>query len=330
MIPEKSSKFQTVPMLWITDPWNTLTHDQDTTLRLIDEAIGLGIPTFWSSSDLILQTQSAHTVNVFPCSTPLTSSTPPNFATGAIEMPVSDFRLIHYRVDPPVDLTYISLVNDILARDASAQIMSPPSILIHQSEKLPPAALSAYTPRLNAVLHKTDVKTTYEKFKNDAFIVTKPLNQAQSKGVKKTSVSTSLEEFETLMSFETNGFVNPIVVQEFLPEVNQGEVRMWFACGELVAALKKFPKDGDFRVLIDEGSKVAAYQLNESEQIAARAVGAVLNQQGVMMAAIDFIGGKISDYNITSPGLLIQLEKVHGGQNFARVILERMVSSCHS
>jgi glutathione synthase len=316
---------QSICMLWITDPWDTLTHSNDTTLRLIQEAVALGIQTFWTSSDVVLNTTSNRTLNVFPCSAPLTSSNSPLQSIQAIEAEPSMFHLIHYRVDPPVDLSYISLIDAILKRDNRARIMSPPDILKHQSEKLPPKELSEYTPRLNAVLHKDDVIDTYSLFKNDALVVTKPLNEAQSKGVKKTTVPASFEAFSEWMKTETADFKNPIVVQEYLPEVNNGEVRMWFACGEVVAALKKFPKSGDFRVLIDEGSKVEAYELSGTELLAARAVGDMLNQQGVMMAAIDFIGGKISDYNITSPGLLVQLEKVHGGKNFAKVILEKMV-----
>ena len=38
-------------MLWVTDPWATLDHSQDTTLRLMQEAIIMDIPTYWSASD---------------------------------------------------------------------------------------------------------------------------------------------------------------------------------------------------------------------------------------------------------------------------------------
>lgn len=322
-----SQKLQATRMLWITDPWSTLTHDQDTTLRLIQEAIGLGIQTFWSSSDLVLNTESPNTLNVFPCLAPLSSSSAPSEAINGIEIQPSTLHLIHYRVDPPVDFNYISLVDAILERDSSARIMSPPDILKFQSEKLPPKELSQYTPRLKAVYLPEDVAAAYAIFKSDEFMVTKPLNEAQSKGVKKTTVPSNVSDFEKWIQIETQNFANPIVVQEFLPQVDEGEVRMWFAAGEFVAALKKFPKSGDFRVLIDEGSKVEAYTLTASEQLAADAVGQMLKKQGVMMAAIDLIGGKISDYNITSPGLLIQLEKVHGGKNFAKIVLEKIVNS---
>jgi len=319
------ASMKSIRMLWITDPWPTLSLFNDTTLRLIQEATTMGIQTFWSASDLVLNTQSKGKLNVFPCQTPLTSSNPPNFSTGSIEMEPSAFHLIHYRVDPPVDFNYISLVDAILERDNQARIVSPPNALKHQSEKLPPPELSQYSPRLQAIYTEKEVGSAYAKFKDDAIAVIKPLNEAQSKGVKKLTLPASGEAFESLLRSETANFTMPIVIEEYLPQVDQGEVRIWFACGEVVAALKKFPKTGDFRVLIDEGSRVEAYSLSESEAEVAQAVGAVLQKQGVLLAAIDFIGGKISDYNITSPGLLVQLEEVHGGKNFARTILERLL-----
>jgi hypothetical protein len=107
--------------------------------------------------------------------------------------------------------------------------------------------------------------------------------------------------------------------------INQGEVRMWFARGKLIAALKKFPAEGDFRVLIDQGSRIEAHYPTLHEQEIALEVGSSLRDQGIALAAIDFIDGKISDYNITSPGLLVQLEKVHGGRNFAAEIIKAIL-----
>lgn len=321
------AQLKTVRMLWITDPWSTLSHFNDTTLRFIHEAVTMEIQTFWSSSDLILNTKSSQTLNVFPCPSPLSSSNPPNFSTGSIEMKPSDFHLIHYRVDPPVDFNYISLVDEIMKRDNEARIVSPPDILKYQSEKLPPKELARFTPRLQAIRENNDLKLAYHLFEKDEWVVTKPLNEAQSKGVKKVAMMTGFDEFKTWVLNETQNFVSPIVMQEYLPEVDHGEVRMWFGAGEYIAALKKFPKKGDFRVLIDEGSKIETYTLSAGEAATANAVGSVLKKQGVMLAAVDLIGGKISDYNITSPGLIVQLEKVHGGANFARVILEKMIEA---
>ena len=310
-------------LLWVTDPWNTLAHHNDTTLRLMQEAVKMGIPTYWSGSDFILNSSSPTCLSVIRCDPPFSFDLHQN---KPVEMEASIFHQLHYRVDPPVDFNYIAMVDQLLNRGVTeSSFLNPPNLLKHQSEKLPPEELRSLCPRLAAIFHKTDLKAAYTLFQNDPQVVTKPLNTAQSQGVKKWKMPASESEWTQLFELETQNFSVPLMVEEFLPGVDDGEVRVWYAQGEIIAALKKFPKKGDFRVLIDEGSQIKAYQLNPEERIAAEKVGAVLKKQRAAMAAIDFISGKISDYNITSPGLLVQLEQVHGGQNFAKIILETLL-----
>jgi len=163
-------------------------------------------------------------------------------------------------------------------------------------------------------------------FAHDTEIVSKPLHLAQSIGVKKHSTPKNHHEWHELLKSLTVNFTQEVLIEEYLPEINQGEVRMWFAGEKFIAALKKFPKNGDFRVLIDEGSKVAAHSLTTEEEAIAIKIGKSLKNQGIFLAAIDLIGNKICDYNITSPGLLVQLEQVHGGKNLAKEILNQALS----
>ena len=316
------------PLLMITDPWNTLSHRNDTTLRLLDESISMGFPAYWSSSDQALSStpkpQELNTLRVVPV---LESAQ--SFPFTFQEMLTSTFHQIHYRVDPPVDFNYISVLDQLSHRlDGSAKIMNPPAILKGQSEKIPPKELAEHTPKLCAVLSPGDILITQTLFNatgsTPEFIVTKPNNLAQSLGVKKWKTPTTAAAWETLLATETEKFTKGIVVQEYLPQVQEGEVRLWYVGETLIGTLKKHPKKGDFRVLIDEGSAISAYTLSSDEHETAMAIGAMLKKQGVGMAAIDLIGGKISDYNITSPGLLVQMEQVYGGKNFARTVIEKL------
>lgn len=314
-------------LLWVTDPWSTLDHSQDTTLRLAEEALNLGFECYWSGSDFVLSENSPH-LSAIPLAPNFIKTLDPLAQNFRKILAPSDFHHLHYRVDPPVDFNYISLVEKFLEkRVKESQILNPPALITRQSEKVPPPELLHLAPLLRVIRSETDARTAFEIFKAHSVIVTKPMNLAQSRGVKKHSLTPSLREFVKILEIETQGFSESILVEEYLPDVMKGEVRMWFANGECVAALKKFPKTGDFRVLIDEGSKVEAYSLNSDEEKIALEVGACLKKQGAMMAAIDFISGKISDYNITSPGLLKQLEQVHDGKNLAKSVLEKIYSN---
>lgn len=296
-------------LLWVTDPWNTLAHSQDTTLRLHQEAINLRIPSYWSASNFLLNPLNTSRLNG--------QLNPGPDSTNIVEIEASKIRQLHYRVDPPVDQDYLALLEKIVRRIGSEKpILSPPAIIRSQSEKIPPTELAHLAPATVVVKDAISLQTALTRFQGADQVVTKPLNQAQSKGVKLWNLKK-----ENLRELD---YSSPIVVQEYLPDIHQGETRMWFAAGEYIAALKKHPRSGDFRVLIDEGSKVDAYTLTSKERAIADEVGATLKKQGVALAAIDFIGGKISDYNITSPGLLVQLEKVHG-KNFSGEILNKLL-----
>lgn len=311
-------------MLWVTDPWSTLDHSQDTTLRLMHEAIIMGIPTYWSASDQLLLSQNKG----FVLAAKLKNGDTLNLSKIKLEpIPLSSFRQIHNRIDPPVDEAYCKLIDDLIDLGAThAQILNPPHLIKNQSEKIPPPDLSHYSPRMLVIKHEEEVESLQKLFSHDKEIVSKPLHLAQSVGVQKHLVPENIPSWKKLIAQLTKNHTQEILIEEYLPEINQGEVRMWFVGSKFIAALKKYPKTGDFRVLIDEGSRVTAHTLSKNEELIAKEIGRSLDQQGITLAAIDLIGNKICDYNITSPGLLVQLEKVHEGKNFAKDVLNALLS----
>jgi glutathione synthase/RimK-type ligase-like ATP-grasp enzyme len=306
-------------LLWITDPWRTLDREQDTTLRLAQEAVNLGIKTYWSASDQVLDAAPG-LLKVFPF-----SKAEMEEPREAVFLSPSKFNQIHYRLDPPVDEHYRQLLEELAARGAKpGQILNPPSLIAFQSEKLPPPDLHHLAPQAVVILAEADAISAYFRARKWPAWVSKPMNLAQSIGVKRRENPKKLEEFLTHLENDSDHYRHPVLVQEYLPGITKGEIRMWFARGKLIAALRKYPAEGDFRVLIDHGSRIEAHHPTLREQEIALEVGNSLRDQGIALAAIDFIDGKISDYNITSPGLLVQLEKVHGGSNFAAEVIRSL------
>lgn len=295
----------------------------------------MGIPTYWSSPELLSQTTSitavaAEAISWKLFSIPGSVLPPPS---PAVTLAENGIQQVHYRVDPPVDFNYLETLEKITQRMRSPRdprgdlrVFSPPQLLRNQSEKIVPAELQFFAPRSIVIDSEPRARDAHREVRRWGRMVTKPLNQAQSKGVKQHTTPLSQATWIQLCRSESQDFQTPFLAQEFLPQVHEGEVRMWFADGVFIAALKKFPLQGDFRVLVDQGSRLEAYHLNSAEKTAAQAVGKVLKKQGVRLAAIDWIAGKISDYNITSPGLLVQLEKLHQ-ENYAQKVLQILQAS---
>jgi glutathione synthase len=313
---------QTPSFLWVSDPWPVLFNSKDTTLRLMQEAINMGIPTFWTASDFIFSSKNAGEIMAVELTQPSDCDDLTRLQPRSI--PLSRFQQVHYRIDPPVNDEYRRILNRLIADGVKpTRILNPPDIIQFQTEKLPPPELLKYAPRHELIRQKSDVNLPriLDLFKNDAEIVSKPLNLFQSMGVQKHPTPQNLNDWEILIHQLTEGFTQPILLEEYIAQIHSGETRLWFVGEHLIGAIQKFPKTGDFRVLIDEGSRVAPHTLDETESMIAQDVGKSLKRQGIYMAAVDLIGHRICDYNFTSPGLLVQLEEVHGGKNLAREVL---------
>ena len=102
--------------------------------------------------------------------------------------------------------------------------------------------------------------------------------------------------------------------------IAEGEQRLWFVDGKLLAAVRKLPQTGDFRVNIDGGSRVVATRLTRREREVAAKIGRVLRREKIRLAAVDLIEGWITGFNFTSPGLIVAMERVLG-ENLARPIV---------
>ncbi len=94
-----------------------------------------------------------------------------------------------------------------------------------------------------------------------------------------------------------------IMVQEFIAEASGSDVRAFVVGGEVVAAIKRVGRAGEFRANIHRGANAIRVELTaEERQIAQRAAGAVgLNVSGVDMVRSER-GPLVMEVN-SSPGL---------------------------
>jgi glutathione synthase/RimK-type ligase-like ATP-grasp enzyme len=75
---------------------------------------------------------------------------------------------------------------------------------------------------------------------------------------------------------------------------------------------------------MDQGSRLAATELTRAERRAAAKIGSRLRQLRARLAAVDLIEAQVTDFNITSPGLIVQMERVLG-ENLAKPIVRALV-----
>ena len=325
--------------LWMTDPWQTLDHPQDTTLRLMEEACLEGFSQAWCDVKTIRFEEGRVVMDVRPVLS-ITRATPAGSAPALLPGPLDpgsfrfapaqvrapeDFSQLHYRTDPPIDLAYLhplQLLGLGLRGRTGHEVVNPLNVLFRHNEKFEAATLPDLMP-------PSFVSSQWERLlsfgKSEGVTVLKPLHQAQSLGIELLDWRTSSTRDEAKAKLEraTSQFNTPVLLQRYLPGIADGEVRLWFLDGKLLAYAKKLPPTGDFRVNMDGGSRLALHTLSEKEKTSVGKISGSLRAHRIRLTAVDLIEGFVTDFNFTSPGLITQMEALLG-ENLAKPIIRAL------
>ena len=74
---------------------------------------------------------------------------------------------------------------------------------------------------------------------------------------------------------------------------------------------------------MDRGGSLALHNLTPSEKKSATQVGSFIKKHKIRLAAVDLVENRVTDFNFTSPGLLVQMETLLG-KNLAEPIVESL------
>lgn len=314
--PELTSRELNGSILWITDPWNTLVFENETTIRLAQECLKQGKRTFWcnartvhlaSDGRVYLEAQEFLKIGEARAESSIELSPARKTLANAFPHQV-------YRCDPPVDESFrIPLQLLALARKQGPEfeMINPSEVILIASEKTE----GALAPDLLAPsLVSCDLSLLETFGKSEGRVVLKPLDLAQSKGVELLDWSDpeGVQSAHEKVRAATHEFTVPVMLQRYFPSITQGETRLWFMDGRLLGAVRKIPKEGEFRVLIDAGASVGPAFLSERDEAAIEKISQVLIDRKIRMAAVDLIEGYVTDFNVTSPGLIVEMEQVLG------------------
>ncbi len=310
-------------ILWLTDPWETLDFSQETTLRWMEVARQLGHRNYWcevSSLRLDCGVLSCDAREVVRIGADRTSA---DFTfAGPRSRAITDFTAVHFRPDPPVTVRYFNYLQLLGNIRSGPSFINPPDILCQVNEKFGlPAATVALPPSI--VTCEWERLQAFGRQHGDT--VAKPLNEAQSHGVFRLQWqqdASAMGNYRRL-GVLTDRFRQPIILQKFLTEIDNGEMRIWYLDGQVLVSVRKRPMPGDFRFNIDQGSKLERAGLDASEKAVAEVIGQELRARGIRVAAVDMVGPWVIDFNVTSPGLMVQIEALYQ-ESFSETIIRTL------
>ncbi len=196
-----------------------------------------------------------------------------------------DFDVILVRQDPPFDMGYVS--NTYLLELTRALVLNPPRGIRDISEKLSILRFPELTPPtwvgrdLDAL---EDFARRYEQ------VVLKVLYMMGGDGVIRLSPHEHDFRNRALKFIEAAGR-EPIMAQEYLPRVSEGDKRVFVLGGDAIGAVRRMPQGGDFRANLHVGGKAVSTELDARDRELAEAVAPLLREEGILFAGLDVIDG---------------------------------------
>lgn len=108
-----------------------------------------------------------------------------------------------------------------------------------------------------------------------------------------------------------------VMVQEYVSGADAGDTRVLVLDGDILevdghaAAIARVPKQGDFRSNIHAGGHPEPGVITDEIRAAVRAISGWLRDHGLFLVGLDFIGGRIIEMNVFSPGGLFDATAYH-------------------
>ena len=93
----------------------------------------------------------------------------------------------------------------------------------------------------------------------------------------------------------------PLMIQEYLKDVRNGDKRIILLNGKAVGAVNRIPKLGESRSNMHVGGKPKKTELTERDKFICNEISHSLVKRGLYFVGIDIIGDYITEINVTSP-----------------------------
>ena len=216
------------------------------------------------------------------------------------EIDINSFDLVMFRPDPPVDIDYINAtyVFDFV----STRVINSPKAIRSFNEKLHSLYFSEFMTKTLVTSSLSDIEEFLKKYKQ---IVLKPLNRCFGSGVM--YLYDGDPNTRTIINTLTNNQTTMVMVQEYIPEVKNGDMRVLTLGDKILPySIKKLPSNDDFKFNTHSDDFLVLSELSKEQLNYFKPIAEKLNSIGIEMAGLDVINQKIIEVNVTSPCYFIK------------------------
>jgi len=218
-----------------------------------------------------------------------------------------NFDVVWLRQDPPFDMGYITTTHMLDLLKGDALVINDPFWVRNFPEKLLMLQFPDLIPPTTIARDLATLKAFRAKHGD---VIIKPLYGNGGAGVFRLTPLdrniTSLHELFTGINRE------PLIIQQYLPDVKKGDKRVILVDGEPVGAINRVPAEGETRSNMHVGGRPEKVALTARDKEICAAIGPLLREKGQMFVGIDVIGDYLTEINVTSPTGIQELERFDG------------------
>lgn len=155
-------------------------------------------------------------------------------------------------------------------------------------------------------------------------VILKPVQGSTGKNVFYVDTNHILNLRQTVEVLSTDGY---FIVQAYLPEAREGDVRLYLLEGEPIfigdncACMRRIPPPNDIRSNLHQGGSAIATALTTRYQQIIDAVSVKLKRDKMYFVGLDIVGDKLIEININCAGGMGKVNELHN-VNFAVPIVD--------
>ena len=236
---------------------------------------------------------------------------------------LNEADVILMRQDPPFDMGYITATHLLEQIMHEVPVWNNPVSVRNAPEKLSVMGFAQYMPD---TLISRDAPMIAEFAARHEAIVAKPLYGFGGHSVFKFNRGDS--NLETLLEHWTATSREPLMFQQFLPEVKTADRRVLFIDGKVATTFARIPEGDSIRANMRVGgTATASPELTPRQREICDHLAPFLRSNGLLLAGIDFIGDYLTEINVTCPTGLRAAQRLYGinlAEKFWNTVMEKL------
>ena len=281
----------------VMDPIETINFKKDSTLAMMIEAQRKGHEIIYITPDSLFVNSG---ISYASSNKMEVRNDPSNWFTKEEEtiIELSELDSILMRQDPPFNSGYIynTYVLEMAARQG-VNIFNNPRSLRDCNEKVYATEFPQCCTK-HLVTSRKDFLTDFVLENKDTVI--KPLDGMGGASIFR--VKANDPNLNVILETITDHFTEKVMIQEFIPEITEGDKRILIVDGKpMSASIARVPAEGELRGNLAAGASAVAKSLSDRDLWICEEVGPSLVEKGLLLVGLDIIGDYLTEINVTSP-----------------------------